>query len=656
MEENEFENIIVQTSSPYAELKAVAYNNDDDISNYDFNIISFYTDYIIALGNQKTLQGYKELEIFDDDKTFLNEKAILQQKYKIEIFKAKPKKHNLDISLGANKTLTKIIASVKKNPKARYYNGLKEDIIDDINKKLLKAKILLGIRSSGLFDGVQTLVNKIKVNGSLDEDFQFVVAVGIEPIDNSSGRVRLLYKEKQSTQEEAEKNKKIDYSNRGFVCAVRENDVILEFVKPKKGNDGKNLRGEYLRASTDNSNSDSSIKVYEDEIAVEDTGETLVYTAKRSGYILQDKDGRYGIKDNLELLKVDFKSTGSINAGLDKNVKLNVKENDILKDAIGPNVNVEIEEIVVEGSIAQNAVIKAQKAEIKGQTHSKSEVYAKDCKIAVHKGYCEGENIEIDRLENGEVHGKNVIIYQALGGKVYADSVYIKTLHMNSTFYVTQNAYVRSCQGENNKFIINPSNSTEIKVEMEKIMSDIAKVSKELALIPAPIKAKKSLIESNKDSIIKIKAKIEELRSQNVEPPEVFFNKLKDFQNLINEYNELVKQQKIYQKTLTEHEETLEALQERIFEARVSNKGRWRNLNEIRFILTYPEKEFVYNTKDGELAKNIRLERDIVSLDSVEFKININNTQEVEDIFLAKEASKERQEEKEEQLEIVSDK
>lgn len=631
MEENEFENIITETSSVYADLKAVAYNNDDSIDNYDFKLLSFSTEYI-NLGATKILEGYAGLKIFDDDKTFLNSKITLTQKYKIEIFKAQPKKNSLEIVLGANRSLTKIIATIKKNLNARYYGGLEEDIIDEINKKLLKAKVLIGLRCSSMFDGVKTLVNKIRVNGFLNEDFQFVVAVGIEPSDNSGGKAILLYKEKKIVHNEEEK---IDYSNRGFVCAVKEGDKIIEFVKPKKGSDGKNLKGEYLKAGSADNNTDGSIKIYEDEIAVEEVEDKLIYTAKRSGYILQDKDGKYGIKDNLELLKVDFKSTGSINAGIDKNVKLNVKENDILRDAIGPNISVEIEEINVEGSIAQNAVIKAIKANIGGQTHSKSAVYAKECKIAVHKGYCEGEDIEIDRLESGEVRGKNVKIHKAIGGKVYADSVYIKTLYMNSVFYITKNAYVRSCQGENNKFIINPSNSKAIKDQIESTIKEIAKLKQELMKIPSPLKAKKHLIEINKESIIKIKAKIEELQSQSIQPPEVFFNKLKDFQNLINEYNELVKQEKICQKKIETNQKTLEELQEQIFEAKVSSRSRWKNLNEIRFVLSYPEKEFVYNTMEGEMANTIRLERDMGVADELEFKINIDNSPVTEEVVFS---------------------
>lgn len=98
----------------------------------------------------------------------------------------------------------------------------------------------------------------------------------------------------------------------------------------------------------------------------------------------------FDIKDELDVNEITFKTTGSVDTGLDTNVTLNVKENDLTKDAVGTGMTVEANEINVEGNVAANAVVKANKVTIGGQTHAKAVIEAKEAKIAVHIGSFEG--------------------------------------------------------------------------------------------------------------------------------------------------------------------------------------------------------------------------------------------------------------------------
>ena len=75
-------------------------------------------------------------------------------------------------------------------------------------------------------------------------------------------------------------------------------------------------------------------------------------------------------------MTINFKTTGSITAGLDSEVSMNVKELDTTKDAVGSGMTVEVTEIDIEGNTGPNSVVYAHKASVGGQTHKDSKIRA----------------------------------------------------------------------------------------------------------------------------------------------------------------------------------------------------------------------------------------------------------------------------------------
>ncbi|WP_163226615.1 flagellar assembly protein A, partial [Campylobacter fetus] len=53
------------------------------------------------------------------------------------------------------------------------------------------------------------------------------------------------YKSKLKNSEK-DKDDKINYSNRGFVQGVMEGEVIIEYIKPKIGVVGRNVKGDII--------------------------------------------------------------------------------------------------------------------------------------------------------------------------------------------------------------------------------------------------------------------------------------------------------------------------------------------------------------------------------------------------------------------------
>ena len=84
-------------------------------------------------------------------------------------------------------------------------------------------------------------------------------------------------------------------------------------------------------------------------------------------------------------------------------------------------------------------------------------------------------------------------------------------------------------------------------------------------------------------------------------------NKLKDYQSLVYEYNEKAKQYKNKNERYCEVIAKLEELQDMIFDSKIINKGRWAELNDIKFELIEPRRTITYSTRENELARMITL-------------------------------------------------
>jgi recombinational DNA repair ATPase RecF len=104
-----------------------------------------------------------------------------------------------------------------------------------------------------------------------------------------------------------------------------------------------------------------------------------------------------------------------------------------------------------------------------------------------------------------------------------------------------------------------------------------------------------------------IKDKITELKNDGKKPPVTFMAKLREYQQLVNEYNALLKSLKDTKFQLNDLNEELNALQSKIFSARIVNHSPWKEYNEIKFKLISPAIEIQHTTKDHEVSKVITL-------------------------------------------------
>jgi len=111
------------------------------------------------------------------------------------------------------------------------------------------------------------------------------------------------------------------------------------------------------------------------------------------------------INTDMDVGEISFKTTGSLNSGVDSDVSLHVSETDLGKDAIGTDMSVEVTEIDIDGNVGSNARVVALRATVAGQTHKTVCLKADDLDINIHKGKAYGKNIKVIRLEHGKIDG-----------------------------------------------------------------------------------------------------------------------------------------------------------------------------------------------------------------------------------------------------------
>ena len=611
-----------ETANPYGEILNLAKHFGVDSKFIDFDIIEIKTECKVAGESQPRQIPAEKLNIFDDDKFFVEKVESIKQNYLVKFYDTRQVKPTPlpNVAINANKNLTKILATVSQNADTVYFKEFDKKLINFIYKKLIKVGILVGIRNKTMLEEVAKIYSVLRVKEFIDKDYSFVVTAGVNVNPSADDALVFHYKNKNKSTDE---NDKIDYSNRGYLLGVTENELIFEYVKLREGANGRDVRGKLLPTQKAKATI-AKMPEHTENIYSKEDEEGIKFFSKKSGYVQEEK-GVFDIKDELDVNEISFKTTGSVDTGLDTNVTLNVKEKDLTKDAIGTGMTVEANEINIEGNVAANAVVKANKVVIGGQTHAKALIEAKDANIAVHIGSFDGEYVEIDRLEGGKVKAKKVVIKSAIGGEIIAESVIIDTLVSNSNIIIADTLEIKKLKGVNNKILVDFSMIKNTGEQINERMAKIKAIREQIVKMPRTLESKRCVIEENKGPINVIKAKIEELKSTNNTPPVTFMKKLKEYQQLVHEYNALLKEFREKKAAIAELKSEIANIQDGIFSSKVINHSNWREFNEIKFRLVDPARDITYSTRENEIARVITIAKVETEDGDIDYVVKKNN-------------------------------
>jgi hypothetical protein len=600
--------LVVRVENVNEAILKVSKNYNISLSSLDFEILDMKT-YIKTENDNEFLELDDQSRILLEKEDFLrNEKNEIKQVYEIEIKKYEISDFEL---IGEVKTNSKFTdARFIISPKSLLIDVDFEKLKKELNKKKVRNGLLIDLFDEKMDESIERFIAKLRVLGSIETNEEIILCKGLEEIPTIQGKIIYHYKKNETT------NKK------ELLYPVKEGEILIEIKKPKPGKNGRNCKGKIIKVEEikefelPNINFDKkTIKKMEDE-------NSITFIALKNGYLYKDGD-LYTIKDEIWVKQINIK-TGDVKGAEDSDVKIDVKESDALKEAIGDNAVVETTTLIVRGNVGNSAFIRCKSLEVMGQTHKKSKIYTKKGEINIHKGYVEADEVKITRLENGIVRANKVKISQAVGGKIYAKKVEIGILGSHLICYALEEIKIKKLKGSENKLIIAPAKVLN-ETNTEKLQKELEELKRNLSLKVEFYNKRVKVLKENKRSIDELKKIYMENKSKGIMTSPTIIKKIKEYNIYKEKTLELKEKIDELKKDIEELEETINKFQNAVFLAKIISYSPWTPYNRIEFDLIEPPVKLTYDTKGNEGVCGFKLKNFGDAFKIVKIKLKEND-------------------------------
>jgi len=562
------------------------------ISKIDFDFLGVKTESFSSSDDEKP----EILSLPLNDSVWLDQKLSIRQTYEIFLRFANPQEDiSLNLGFGGNKNLTSVVAFIKPSSKFATLEGLEGKLERELTKRKLKMGILIGLYDEGMKRDIASLCEYIRKTGKLDREFKIELFHGPEFVPSKDDSLEFVFQRHIEGE-----------SAKAGVFSTKAGSELVVYQKARMGILSRDAKGRILEPAEPMTTKSCDFKIG-DGVELTESDNEKIYRAKKTGFIIfngTDLD----VKEEIALQEVNMR-TGSIDAGMDSDSKLDITDSNPNSEAIGDNMSVRAAVVNVQGSVGANATVVAKDVTIGGQTHKTSKITATKAHIKNHKGYIEADEVEIDTLEGGEVVAKKATIGTAIGGKIKADECHIKVLGSNNIINATRLIEIETPQGGENKLSIEAAaNASDLKAlnELENKISTLENsVSEKSEFVAKEVHD----IEAQTKTVSDIKAKIEEERKKNSPLANVLLAKLKHFALNVEKVKKAeteLSEEKAALKVLLEE---ADLLQYKVLDAKVKALSTWQGYNNISFKLIFPPREFSYKIIEGATTKEIVLKK-----------------------------------------------
>jgi hypothetical protein len=410
-----------------------------------------------------TFYSKELLQKYLDKEKIINEHISFRQIYTV-LLVHKPKKEIellYDIEYDTFSSHPKLILSPESKIPYQQYKPV--ELLNLLYKEINKIKaangILVHIFDETLKKSLKTLVKYIYAKKFIKK-VKIPLFEGIEPVVAREAKLIYWFEKKEK---------------KGMVIEVEADEVLVEYKKPIFGKNGLDAFGRYLQADTLSTIHDLQVKIDEKSIYIEEDEYTKKYIAKQKGYVYFDNK-LLAVDNTLRLNEVSRNKNVLDSQEEQNNIQLHIEQNDITKDSIGEGVELNSENIHVEGFVGAKSRLEATYLEIEGATHKESQQFAKYAKINRHKGTLRCHEANIKLLEGGSIHASKVTVENSLGGFIYAEEVFIKEVKNNLKIYATDSINIELVSGEDNHFEINYKEVSVVLSKIEHLQEEIERL------------------------------------------------------------------------------------------------------------------------------------------------------------------------------------
>lgn len=471
-----------------SDLNQFASDHKIPLSRIDFDLISYETYFKGTVDDEWQLLHGKKLFEETTEIELRSSFFLLRQEYQINIREASPHPMlDLYFTIASDKYKSRTVAIIDPKSVIPLKKGVQEWIKESIIRKQLRNGLMIEIFDRSLDQQINRLLIKIQKEGPLSEAYRLPLSEALPPIPPINDSIILHYKQ----------NKK----ENSLIEGVQPDDLILEYIFPQNGRDGRGCDGQYIMIPEPEVKYKEYLLIDEQAIKSEEDLHSIRFYAKISGF-MQRRKGKFTIAQELQIDSASFKKTGSIETGIDKDISLKVKSKISNEDSIGSGVSIDVQKLDVNGTIGGNTKIQACEVTIGAQTHKKSEINVTEiANIHLHRGNLKAKEANIDILEAGKIEADIVRIKQMVGGEIIARTVHIDVLYSNARIIALESITIDQINGEGNNLIIDPQsvnayheNIAELEMDIRDKTSRLQEHSKEFITRQISFKEKNARI------------------------------------------------------------------------------------------------------------------------------------------------------------------
>lgn len=589
----EFSRLEVICDDVRQELKNISLQYDILVNELDFDLLETTTFVSESVHSEFVELNPVLKENLKSKELALNPDLIIKQQYRIVVKKyKKDDKFHPIIKIGADKNLTKCIATISKDSIITPSPGLAREIKKEINKKKLRHDLLINIFDEKLHKSCERFEEIVRKFGGLKEDFQIVVCEGVSPKMPVLPQVVELYKKI------AKQESRVDHRQRGIFNYVEKGSAVVEFVRGRSGEAGRNCRGEFVRVAEVDRNREPDFKP-DDTMRVLDMGGSIIYYAEKSGFV-DMSNGILSIKDSLSVDSVNLKQTGNIEATIDSKTTLNVVSSSFDDDSVAPYMVIKSKHVNVEGSVGAGASVEGEEVSVKGQTHQTSKISGGKVYIRRNKGQAFAKEMIIDILEGGVIEGENITIRNALSGDIKGKNVNIGVCGSNIKVFATHSININKIKGEGSIFIIDAEAYSDAYGNVEKIKNEINFYDKERGRLERKKASLMEFIKNNKESVALVREYVKESLKRSEEPNSLLLRKLEDYKKVVEDIKDFQSKMLEMDEKIKLSKLMLDNIQDRVFSSKIELKEGNIKDSLIGFRMLNPKINLSRAPKEGE--------------------------------------------------------
>lgn len=457
-----------------------------------------------------------------------------------------------------------------------------KDIVDGVKSIMLLNNIVNRLNEEILLAMAKEIKKRLFPK---NKPFRVLIAQGRQPVNGKDSELKFYFNRYQPAGSISEDGK-IDYRKKNFLAPVEKGDILVEFVKPTKGENGYDVFGNIIYAENGLEKEGlNTVRFDFSNIEKIDEGNVIKLIAKTEGVIIYQNNGTYGINTSVSVKTVDIKTTGNVESNTDIEVKIGKEISDYIEDTIAAGMKVKAKKVVVSGNVGPHAVVEGEEVDIQGSVHQDAKIIAKKVVISICRGTVEADDVEVDLAEHANIISKNsIVINKSVACKLCSPRIEIKDIMVSSNITTSSESIViNNVVGNNNIIAIKSLSLPWIKEEYEKLHAEMSLIAAETITLKEDYERRCSVVEKENTKYRKIREKISEIKKDRNKIPEAFLLALNKFRNYCSVLQKKEQEYIKMQENLKNVHDKISDLKNSYKKGHVMIKGKISNGNKIVF-------------------------------------------------------------------------